>query len=61
MPDHRWRGTKLSFEKPEGGWGEEVDLKGPKGDKGAPGTGGGGAIVVGGTGGGYTYFPGGWN
>jgi hypothetical protein len=60
MPDHRWRGTKLKFEKPDGSWGEEVDLKGPKGDKGAPGTGGSGSIVVGGTGGGYTYFPGGW-
>jgi hypothetical protein len=28
-PDHKWDGTKLRFEKPDGEWGEEVDLRGP--------------------------------
>ncbi len=39
MPDHRWKGTKLQFEKPGGEWGKAVDLKG---DPGASG------VVVGG-------------
>jgi hypothetical protein len=30
-PAHRWRGTKLAFEKPDGKWGPEVDLRGPSG------------------------------
>jgi hypothetical protein len=30
-PAHRWRGTKLAFEKPDGKWGQEVDLRGPAG------------------------------
>ena len=45
MPDHEWQGTKLRFEKPAGGWGEYVELRGPKGARGtngAPGGGGGG-------------------
>lgn len=41
MPDHRWRGTSLSFQLPEGGWGHSVDLQGP------PGQGGG---IIGGAG-----------
>lgn len=44
-PDHEWIGTGLRFEKPDGTWGETVDLRGPKGsrgDKGASGGGGGG-------------------
>lgn len=44
-PDHEWQGTKLRFEKPSGGWGEYVELRGPKGARGtngAPGGGGGG-------------------
>lgn len=44
MPDHEWQGTKLRFEKPGGGWGELVDLRGPKGargDRGPSGQGGG--------------------
>lgn len=28
MPDHEWDGTKLRFERPDGTWGEWVDLKG---------------------------------
>jgi hypothetical protein len=32
-PAHRWSGTCLSFQNPDGTWGEEVDLKGVKGDK----------------------------
>lgn len=28
MPNHQWKGTKLRFEKPNGGWGKWVDLKG---------------------------------
>lgn len=48
MPDHRWIGTEIQFETPEGGWGPKVDLKG---ERGAPGRGGGGG---GGSGGGMT-------
>jgi len=33
-PDHLWSGTKLSLERPDGTWGPQVDLQGPKGDKG---------------------------
>jgi len=41
-PDHEWNGTQLRFEKPDGGWGEYVDLRGPKGSRGDRGPGGGG-------------------
>ena len=34
MPRHKWKGTSLQFEQPNGKWGSLVDLKG---DKGAPG------------------------
>lgn len=34
MPDHQWLGTELRFEKPDGGWGELVDLEGPPGPAG---------------------------
>lgn len=34
MPRHKWTGTKLQFEKPDGTWGKAVDLQGPKGDPG---------------------------
>lgn len=46
MPDHEWRGTRLRFEKPDGTWGEFVELRGPKGargDRGASGSGGNGS------------------
>lgn len=45
-PDHEWIGTGLRFEKPDGTWGDTVDLRGPKGgrgDRGASGGGGGSA------------------
>lgn len=48
MPDHEWQGTKLRFEKPGGGWGEFVELRGPKGargDRGASGGGGGSPVA----------------
>ncbi|KKL60630.1 hypothetical protein LCGC14_2203420, partial [marine sediment metagenome] len=32
-PDHRWNGTCLSFQNPDGTWGEEIDLKGKPGEK----------------------------
>jgi hypothetical protein len=38
-PEHKWEGTKLSFKKPDGKWGESVDLVGLTG---LPGNGGGG-------------------
>ncbi|OUL98558.1 hypothetical protein [Variovorax sp. JS1663] len=41
MPDHRWVGTELQFEKPDGEWGTRVDLRGPKGERGRGGGGGG--------------------
>lgn len=42
MPDHQWRDTWLRFQKPDGRWGDFVDLKGEKGDPGVGGFGGGG-------------------
>lgn len=47
-PDHEWSGSKLRFEKPDGAWGDYVDLRGPKGargDAGRSGGGGGGAAA----------------
>jgi len=49
-PAHEWIGTGLRFERPDGTWGETVDLRGQKGsrgDKGASGGGGGGAAAAG--------------
>lgn len=37
IPDHRWSGTSLQFEKPDGSWGKSVDLQGPKGAGGTSG------------------------
>lgn len=36
-PDHQWDGTALKFEKPDGSWGEAVDLRGPAGKRGGGG------------------------
>ena len=36
-PAHNWEGTSLQFENPDGTFGEFVDLKGSKGDKGNDG------------------------
>lgn len=33
-PEHQWSGTKLRFKKPNGKWGQYVDLKGEKGENG---------------------------
>ena len=52
MPNHRWRGTKLQFEKPDGAWGKLVDLEGPKGEPGTPGS-----VVIGGSSGGGGLDP----
>ncbi len=41
-PDHEWKGSKLRFERPDGTWGEFVELRGPKGSRGDRGPGGGG-------------------
>lgn len=60
MPRHEWDDTRLRFELPDGEWGKWTDLEGPRGPAGRDGMGGGlTAQSVGG--GGYTYFPGGWN
>lgn len=49
-PDHEWIGTGLRFEKPDGTWGETVDLRGQKGSRGDKGaSGGGGGASTGGT------------
>jgi hypothetical protein len=37
-PDHKWEGTKLVFEKPDGSWGKPVDLRGHRGTKSSGGT-----------------------
>ena len=44
MPDHQWKGTRLRFQKPDGGWGKYTELKGERGPAGATGVaiGGGG-------------------
>ena len=34
MPRHKWIGTKLQFENPDGTWGRLVDLEGPRGPSG---------------------------
>jgi hypothetical protein len=36
-PKHKWEGTKLFFEIPEGGWDKGVDLQGKSGGKGQGG------------------------
>lgn len=41
MPDHRWVGTELQFEAPDGTWGPLIDLRGPRGPAGYGGGGGG--------------------
>ena len=40
-PAHQWRGTALRFEKPDGSWGQFVDLEGPRGPRGGGGSGAG--------------------
>lgn len=40
-PDHKWEGTKLMFEKPNGKWGKAVDLKGKDGKNSSSIFGGG--------------------
>lgn len=40
-PKHRWKGTKLQFQNPDGTWGDAVDLKGLDGLNGLNGGGGG--------------------
>jgi hypothetical protein len=35
---HQWAGTQLTLQNPDGTWGEWVNLKGGKGDKGTPGS-----------------------
>ena len=40
MPDHRWKGTSLQFQKPAGGWGKAVELQGPPGIAAYGGIGG---------------------
>ena len=37
IPDHKWSGTKLAFEQPDGTWGQEVDLRGQEGASGSTG------------------------
>lgn len=40
-PAHKWEGTRLSFEKPNGQFGRSVNLQGPGGGRGPSGSGGG--------------------
>lgn len=55
MPDHDWDGTKLRFQRPDGHWGEAVDLKGERGFHGQSGGGGSSAPTLI-----HSYFPNGW-
>ncbi|OPZ05009.1 MAG: hypothetical protein BWZ09_01406 [Alphaproteobacteria bacterium ADurb.BinA305] len=57
MPKHRWKGTQLQFERPDGEWGDAVDLKG---DPGRDGIGGVVQTSSGAAGTGNSYFPSGW-
>jgi hypothetical protein len=36
-PQHRWKGSELAFQNPDGTWGKYIDLKGPQGEKGKDG------------------------
>lgn len=47
IPDHEWDGTKLRFERPDGTWGEWVDLKGATGNNYSLLGGGGNSSVFG--------------
>jgi hypothetical protein len=53
MPKHEWDGAALRFERPDGLWGEWVNLQGPKGRNGEHGT----TYSVFGGGGGGTSTP----
>lgn len=44
IPKHKWRGTVLSFEEPDGEFGKAVDLRGRDGTSG--GGAGGGSIIA---------------
>lgn len=56
MPLHRWDGTKLAFEHPDGSFDDPpVDLRGPQGQPGGGGFGGGAIVQQ------NSYFPAGWN
>ncbi len=39
VPRHKWAGTKLSFEQPDGSFGSAVNLQGPAGGRGMSGKG----------------------
>jgi hypothetical protein len=56
-PAHRWEGTKLSFENPDGSFDEPVDLQGPRGE---PGRRGRGAAVVAASAATSSWMPSGW-
>jgi len=45
MPDHKWNGTKISFQRPDGSWGTEVDLLGPAAADGRNGIDGKNGLV----------------
>lgn len=45
MPNHKWQGTKLSFQKPDGRYGLAIDLQGPSGSGGVVSGGGGRSIA----------------
>lgn len=47
VPAHKWEGTKLFFQNPDGKWGEGIDLRGRPGDGGDMMGGSGGAPFIG--------------
>jgi hypothetical protein len=59
-PEHEWDGTKLRFELPDGSWGEKVDLRGPKGEAGRDGVGGGVLVKQVAAAPSFGWMPGGW-
>jgi hypothetical protein len=57
-PAHHWDGTALSFENADGTFDEPVDLRGPQGEPGKRGRGGGGVGATPPVQ--HGYFPQGW-
>ena len=53
-PDHRWHGTALAFERPDGTFEQPVDLRGPPGSGGS--AVGGGVVVMPS----FSWMPNGW-
>lgn len=45
LPRHKWNGTRLAFENPDGSFGRSVQLQGPGGGRGGRGSSGSGSMA----------------